>query len=284
MEINQNYSPNSVYLIGTIRERLHLRTRFAMEQSWQEYLPGSQLPGDHSPADMEDLKTFLKGMSVSRRGRSSMITLAAVNLLKEIEQPAEPAKEVVPEVRQEEIKPASELPISSDLRSSAGSYPEESFFVAWLKNLNRWVKSLTALDFVFFLTMGVADYGLVFLMKEMGFIWASVYTLVSFHALSMTKKSHAQMTAKSGIAAVVVLEIFAFFVHVAMFNLRAWQAAKEGQMPFSPYEYPQAAFWISVALAALLSGAGIYAVSTTLSLTTESVEAENFEKQHGLKY
>ena len=262
---------NGAILIGTIRTRLMYRSRDAMATNWIGVFPNELLPDDHLSVSVDKVKTFLESLGKPQRGRSAAITGAAIELLREIN---EPEKGLEPVEQEKEI----ELLTIPDTEGSAKTRDEEPTGI-W-----GYISSLTALDITFFANMAVADYGLVFLLKEMGGAWAFIYTLVSFHALKMAKNRYSQVTASRGITAVWVLEIFAFFIHLAMFNLRAWQAAKDGQMPFSPWENITYPFWIAFSLAALFSGAAVYAVSTTLALTKERVEADNFEDKHGVKY
>lgn len=142
----------------------------------------------------------------------------------------------------------------------------------------------SALDIVFGVNILVADYGLIYLMKEMGAAWAVVYSLLSIHAIGMAKNRHSQVTASYGVAAVWILEILSFFIHLSMFNLRLWETGFENKLPFSVWENTTYPFAIASILAALFSTAAIYSVSVTLALTKEKVEAENFERAHGVKY
>jgi len=271
MELNNVKQKSGEVLTGTIRTRLLYRTREAMEMNWKQVFPNVILPDEHTGVPFDTVKLFLESMSVQKQGRSKAITNAAIEFLKELQAPLEvlelPFED--PANISSEVEPEAELPAKQKTDG------EES---------KSWIKSVSALDVVFFCNMAVADYGLVYMLKEMGAAWAIVYTLVSFHALKMAKDRYSQVTASRGIAAVWVLEVFAFFIHLAMFNLRAWQAAKDGDMPFSPWENITYPFWIAFALAALFSGAAVYAVSTTLALTKEKVEAENYEETHGVKY
>lgn len=136
-----------------------------------------------------------------------------------------------------------------------------------------WFEYVTMLDVVYLATIATAVYGLWFNLREMGIAFAVPYTLVSFHALRMAKNPESAKTAQAGIAAVVVLEILTFFIHLTMFNLRIIQATKQMILPFS-YEWysgdmKEIPFFIACVLSALFSAAGVYAVSVTFSLTME---------------
>ena len=87
----------------------------------------------------------------------------------------------------------------------------------------------------------------------------------------MAKNPESRSTAQVGIAAVVVLEILTFFVHLVLFNLRTVQAAKAGVLPFeySFYGSLEMPFVIACIFAGLFSAAGIYAVSVTFLGTSE---------------
>lgn len=144
---------------------------------------------------------------------------------------------------------------------------------------------LTGLDWAYLVTVGIADYGLVYLLKEMGLAAAIVYTLISFHALAMAKNRKSQRTAQNGIVAVWLLEALAFFVHLTLFNKRLWGSIED--LPFQVAENltdESRPFLIAVIMATLFSAAGIYAVSTTLALLKEKIEAEEYERQYGIEY
>lgn len=145
--------------------------------------------------------------------------------------------------------------------------------------------SLTGLDWVYLVTVGIADYGLIVLLKEMGLAAGVVYTLISFHALAMARNRKSQRTADRGIVAVWLLEILAFFVHLTLFNRRLWGSIAE--LPFTIKEdinEEYRPYLIAVILAVLFSAAGIYAVSTTLALLKERLDAEDYELTHGKEY
>ena len=134
---------------------------------------------------------------------------------------------------------------------------------------NWW--GITMLDMVYLSTIATAVYGLIYNLREMGAFFAIPYCLISWHAIRMAKRSDNRKTAQAGIAAVVVLEALTFFIHLSMFNLRLVDAAKAGSLPFeySFWGSTSAPFYIACILAGLFSGAGIYAVSVTFSLTSE---------------
>lgn len=97
----------------------------------------------------------------------------------------------------------------------------------------------------------------------------------------MAKDRYSQQTAKQGIVAICVLELLAFFVHLAMFNMRLWDANQAGKLPFSVQDgWMHIPFVIALCLALLVSLTAIYAVTTTLSLTKEKVRAENWESEN----
>ena len=127
------------------------------------------------------------------------------------------------------------------------------------------------LDAVYLSTIATAVYGLWFTLREMGVAFAVPYCLISWHALRMAKNPASRSTAQVGIAAVVVLEVLTFFVHLVLFNLRTVQAAKAGVLPFeySFYGSLEMPFVIACILAGLFSAAGIYAVSVTFLGTSE---------------
>ena len=263
---------NGVMLVGDLRTRLMYRSRESMAVCWKEVYPNQLLPDDHVQVETGKIKTFLESLAKPQRGRSASITNAAVSMLEEINAPKHFEAEQV-EIQAVEMP----LPAISEQEKALKTVAEN-------KGIWQEIRNTTALDMVFYINMLIADYGFFFLFKEMGLAAGSVYTLVSFHALRMAKNRYSQVTAERGISAVWALELIAFCIHLAMFNIRAWQAGKAGKLPFSVWENATYAFWVAVVLALLFSGAAIYSVSTTLALTKERVEAENYEERHGMKY
>ena len=140
--------------------------------------------------------------------------------------------------------------------------------------------TFSMLDAVYYTTILTAVYGLWFTLKEMGLAFAVPYCLIALHALRMAKNPESRKTAQAGVAAVVVLEILTFFVHLTLFNLRAVQAAKLGKLPleYSYWGTMEAPWWIACVLAGMFSAAGVYAVSVTFSLTSEKHRAAEKEK------
>lgn len=141
----------------------------------------------------------------------------------------------------------------------------------------KW-PTVSMLDVVYYTTIATAVYGLWFTLKEMGLAFAVPYCLVSLHALRMAKNPESRQTARAGVAAVVVLEVLTFFVHLVLFNLRAVQAAKAGTLPLLYWEDPSAPWYIACVLAGMFSAAGVYAVAVTFSLTSEKHSAAEKEK------
>ena len=149
-------------------------------------------------------------------------------------------------------------------------------------NMRRFTwPTVSMLDIVYLSTIATAVYGLWFTLREMGVAFAVPYCLISWHALRMAKNPASRQTAHAGIAAVVVLEILTFFVHLVLFNLRTVQAAKAGVLPFeySFWGSTEMPFTIACILAGLFSAAGIYAVSVTFSLTSEKHAAAEKAKK-----
>ena len=170
----------------------------------------------------------------------------------EAAQPAKPATERKPRTTQQ----------AQPKQLETVQQPVKQAFTWW---------GITMLDMVYLSTILTAVYGLVYNLREMGAFFAVPYCLISWHAIRMAKRSDNRRTAQAGIAAVVVLELLTFFIHLSMFNLRLVDAAKAGSLPFeySFWGSTSAPFYIACILAGLFSGAGIYAVSVTFSLTSE---------------
>lgn len=142
--------------------------------------------------------------------------------------------------------------------------------------------TVSMLDIVYLSTIATAVYGLWFTLREMGAAFAVPYVFISWHALRMAKSPENRKTAQYGIAAVVVLEVVTFFIHLVLFNLRTVQAAKANILPFeySLWGTLEAPFTIACILAGLFSASGIYAVSVTFSLTSEKRNAAELARKN----
>lgn len=145
----------------------------------------------------------------------------------------------------------------------------------------RQLPVISMLDIVYLSTIATAVYGLWFTLLEMGAAFSVPYCLISWHALRMAKNPASRKTAQIGVGAVVVLEVLTFFVHLVLFNLRAVQAAKANILPFeySFWGSTEMPFTIACIMAGLFSGAGIYAVGVTFSLTSEKHTAAQQAKE-----
>lgn len=150
------------------------------------------------------------------------------------------------------------------------------------KMFRKEFSGFTELDLAYYFCIGATIYSLWFLVKDMTLFAGPVYLLLSRNALRMTKNRYSNRTAERGVILVWALEIAALFVHWNMFNLRLWQHSDI--VAINPEENPAAFFWIAGAFATLLSGGGIYAVSTSLAANNEKAEAEEYEDLHGKKW
>lgn len=296
--MNQNSKLNGSVVVGSVRTRLMYKSHDAMASNWETVFPDDILPDDHVPVPLEKLRLFLSELSTPKRGRSRSITAAAQAYLSELNGEPAPAPELFPN---EEEAPESAPGAPEGVPPTLDKVPEvpkpepqtsekgigellASFVYRLLRSAVEFLVSAGPLDIVFVVGIALADYSLWFFMRGIGLAWATVYTLITVHALQMAKNPYARETASKGIMAVFVLEAVSFFLDLAMFNLQVWQAGKRGELPFSVWENPTYAFWVSFALASLFCGAVLYSLSITLSLTSERVEAENFEATHGLKW
>lgn len=306
--------PTEFLVIGSLRDALKFRSREAMGRNWRAVFNDRMLPNDHESVEPETVIQFVTEISKPLRGRPGVITLAAQTLLDtftpkqpKVKKPLDVVVEMIDDMNQTHRQQPN---VSKNIESGTNAQPDVSENIEQQPNVtepmfsanmttsttpsdvftniqNRffdWLFGLTKLDVVFGFTIAATDYGLTTVLKEMGVAAAVVYTLISLHALGMAKNRYAQQTAQNGIIAVWLLEAGAFCVHLTMFNRRLWSSIDE--MPFRVDDVTDESrpFWIATILALLFSAAGIYAVSTTLSLVMEKTEAENFENDHGRKY
>lgn len=132
---------------------------------------------------------------------------------------------------------------------------------------------LSLLDVVFWFTVCLTGWGFYTFFGVWGIgVWI-VYALIAIHAMIMAQNPRLRSTARAGLAAVVGLEIIAFCVHFAMFNLAIWRIGgdlKRGEiLPFRIFEHLDYPFYIAVVFAAILSAGNIYAVSVKMNITKE---------------
>lgn len=249
-----------------------LTTTDAVVKVWKKQ-PFGPHPGLDAPLPKQQAERLLDVMSIPTTRRTPEAAQAAATLLAEFRagqhqnghaepiKAAEIVRTVTPDkpARARTAKRATVQPIT----------PAQA-------NTRRFTwPTVSMLDIVYLSTIATAVYGLWFTLREMGAAFAVPYCLISWHALRMAKNPANRKTAQAGIAAVVVLEILTFFVHLVLFNLRTVQAAKAGVLPFeySFWGSTSTPFTIACILAGLFSAAGIYAVSVTFSLTSEKHQA-----------
>ena len=310
--ITTNTIPLEFCVVGKLRAELTLRSRESMIRSWKIVFPDEMLPADHESVDESKVIDFVTSMAKSVRGRPGSITTAAQSLIRRFNVAAnietskqEPESisdvlEMVGKNDREQLEqfidgekvngdtqkqPDVSEKVEPDVSKFTETSTRRSFNISDVfGNVVDWMFSLTKLDVVFGITIAFADYGLAVSLHEFGIGVGAVYTLISLNALDMAKNSHAQQTARNGLIAVWFLEMLAFAVHLSMFNLKLWN--RVDQLPFNVDDASNDSrvFWIACVIAGLFSVAGIYSVSTTLSLTIEKVEAMNFEDKHGVKY
>jgi len=290
-----NLSNAAPIIVGALRTRLLYKSRDAMAANWEQVFPADILPDDHVPVPYQKVVSFLTELSSPKRGRSRAITGAAQGYLKEItgkplELPEEKENGENPPIEQPEKLSPPSTKVQPETKHEAETLPTISallsqFVQKLLRSAVEFLVNMTALDLVFLVGIGLADYSLVFFMKGIGVAWGTVYTLITLHALQMAKDRYSRQTAERGFWAVMILESVSFFLDLAMFNLNVWQAGKRGELPFSCYEHITWPFWVAFALATLFCCAVLYALSTTLALRTERTEAENWEaNSNGLKW
>lgn len=277
--------------IGVLRTALTYKSREAMQRQWSATFPGQMLPADHETIEPDDALKFIDELTEPKRGRPGSITAAAQTLKRLVTKKVVDAKQIVsenietPEIVQndvsENIVPASPNFLET---SEPGKSNIPDVFLNIGERAFAWVCGLSKLDIVYLFTIAAADYGLTYVLKEMGAVAAIVYTLISLDVMNMAKNRYQQQTARNGIIAVWVLEIGAFFIHMTMFNRRLWENVANLPFRIDDVTDESRPFYIAFTLSVLLSAAGIYAVSITLSKVLEQTEAENFEQQHGVKY
>lgn len=251
-------------------------TTDAVVKVWKKQ-PFGPHPGLDTPLPKDQAEHLLTVMAQPTTRRTPEAAQAAATLLAEFRAGqhqnghVEPAK---PRTVTAQPKPVQQRTRTTKQPDASPITPQP------VKRRFTWPQ-IGMLDIVYLSTIATAVYGLWFTLKEMGAAFAVPYCLISWHALRMAKNPANRRTAQAGIAAVVVLEVLTFFVHLVLFNLRTVQAAKAGVLPFeySFWGSTSTPFTIACILAGLFSAAGIYAVSVTFSLTSEKHAAAERAKQ-----
>lgn len=261
-------------LVGEFREKLNYKTRGSFEGAWKSCF-SEFAPNDAQKITNKEAVTLCEHLLKNKKGRPETITTAAASFLD-----AQKVEPQTPEIIEEyagysyetqkeviEVQAVAEQP-----QKEAAKEGKKPFFD--VKN--------GGLNLSYYVTVIATCYGLIFLLKVMGIAPAVVYTLVSLQALEMAKDRKSRVTAQRGIAAVWILEILAFFVHLTMFNYQIWHG--KDTLPFEVESGEYRIFLIALIFGMLFSAAGIYAVSTRLALTVEKADADDFEAEYNRKY
>lgn len=245
-------------------------TTDAVVKVWKKQPFGAH-PGLDAPLPKEQAEHLLTVMAQPTTRRTPEAAQAAATLLAEFRAGQHQNGHVEPAKPRTVTPPAQPKPVQH--RTRTAKQPDaQPITPDPVKRRFVWPElSAYMLDAVYLSTIATAVYGLWFTLREMGVAFAVPYCLISWHALRMAKNPASRSTAQVGIAAVVVLEVLTFFVHLVLFNLRTVQAAKAGVLPFeySFYGSLEMPFVIACILAGLFSAAGIYAVSVTFLGTSE---------------
>ena len=242
-------------------------TTDAVVKVWKKQ-PFGPHPGLDTPLPKEQAEHLLTVMAQPTTRRTPEAAQAAATLLAEFRAGMHQNGHVEP-AKPRTVTPAQPKPVQHRTRTAKQS-DAQPITPEPVKRRFTWPQ-IGMLDIVYLSTIATAVYGLWFTLREMGVAFAVPYCLISWHALRMAKNPASRSTAQVGIAAVVVLEILTFFVHLVLFNLRTVQAAKAGVLPFeySFYGSLEMPFVIACIFAGLFSAAGIYAVSVTFLGTSE---------------
>ena len=245
-------------------------TTDAVVKVWKKQTFGPH-PGLDTPLPKEQAEHLLTVMAQPTTRRTPEAAQAAAQLLAEFRASMHQNGHMEAVTPRTVTPPAQPKPVQH--RTRTAKQPEiQPITPDPVKRRFVWPElSAYMLDAVYLSTIATAVYGLWFTLREMGAAFAVPYCLISWHALRMAKNPASRSTAQVGIAAVVVLEVLTFFVHLVLFNLRTVQAAKAGVLPFeySFYGSLEMPFVIACILAGLFSAAGIYAVSVTFLGTSE---------------
>ena len=290
-----------------IAARLGYKRVVSFQGAWQKLCPECRPPlPDSIPAESE-LKTVLKLLSQQQKGRSEAIIRGAADLLFEMELPGNSGALQAKEVAQvsepvahdatsyETIRhakadapgnsTAANLDLSVEIPKPAKvSDPKKVAAPANSTKLQKLLASLTALDAVYFIVVCAGIYSAYFFLYEIGAVLGAIYALVSYHAMRMAKSRDSQSTATAGIVAVIMLEALGSFAHFSMFNLRIFQAAKTGVLPFDAWQNPELPSIIAAVISAFVALTGVYCVWVTHAQTQEKAHAKAFEQAHGVAY
>lgn len=297
-----------------IAHRLGYKRVGSFQALWEQVCPECLPPlPDRVPA-ISELKKVLSVLSEQKQGRSAVLCRNAADLLFEIcntagmnekevvnhaevartEHGAIPANVILLSTEQDVIVPVGKE-LSEFLQpqkpETPAQAPEQLPQQKEVSEQQRkpaktfqYFQNLTALDAVYLIVICTGVYSLYFFLNEIGLALGAVYALISYHAMRMAKSRKSQSTASAGIVAVVVLEALGSFAHFSMFNLRIFQAAKAGVLPFDAWQNPETPATIALVISAFVGLSGVYCVWVTHAQTREKVNAEQFEQTHGVAY
>lgn len=294
-----------------IAHRLGYKRVGSFQALWEQVCPECLPPlPDRVPA-ISELKKVLSVLSEQKQGRSAVLCRNAADLLfeicnttgtteKEVANDTEVTQAqygailanaiwrniehhvVTPEVA--EVSEAQKPETPTQAPEQSPQQKEVSEQARKPAKVFQYFQNLTALDAVYLIVICTGVYSLYFFLNEIGVALGAVYALISYHAMRMAKSRKSQSTASAGIVAVVVLEALGSFAHFSMFNLRIFQAAKAGVLPFDAWQNPETPATIALVISAFVGLSGVYCVWVTHAQTREKVNAEQFEQAHGVAY
>lgn len=290
-----------------IAHRLGYKRVGSFQALWEQVCPECLPPlPDRVPA-ISELKKVLSVLSEQKQGRSAVLCRNAADLLfeicnttgtteKEVANDTEVTQAqygailanaiwrniehrvVTPEVAEVSEPQKPDVPAQRPEQKQVLEQPAKP------AKAFKYLQNLTALDAVYLIVICTGVYSLYFFLNEIGIALGAVYALISYHAMRMAKSRKSQSTASAGIVAVVVLEALGSFAHFSMFNLRIFQAAKAGVLPFDAWQSPETPATIALVISAFVGLSGVYCVWVTHAQTREKVNAEQFEQTHGVAY
>lgn len=193
---------------------------------------------------------------------------------------------VLPEIPPKPIPPILP-PKCPPLNSSLYTGNHESkpnWFVSKIKMIGDW----NGYTWTTIIATGAMIYGLVLYLDAIGILVGALYALALIEAVRAARNPKSQNEKDWAIGAVLILEMFAGFVHFAWLDLKLWERASRLPFHFESERLIRNATGkiverisenatpgtIGVVLAIIISGLSIYAIWQQMNRTTDKVLAE----------
>lgn len=241
-------------------------------------------PGRYDPLPVDIVTRLLRRMSRPYAGRPVQSIQAALSMLEELRSTGATNGVLKPvQIDQPENGTAPAEPEES--AAQAKSQPEKNaapFSAQWMYEGFVAIWFMPLLEKAYYIGVFIAMGGLWYYLEWIGAGVAAAYFLVSRKAMLMAKDKEVKESAKLGLAAVVIMEFAAWFIHFAMYNLLLWR--KAGELPWKIVDHVKVdgvmqdvnatPGTVAFCLATFMSAVCAYSVWQMLTITSEKADNE----------